>query len=501
MILHVTRFARRLFVAVLYSACGAAVTLLCVAVLYLATRPDLAVWHTADLDEEFTETSRVDSFADYLALEERLFAQLQAQVYAKVPASERRLINRYDRNSLSDPESWSPNWNRSFELAAERPKAGVLLLHGMSDSPYSLRALGQTLHAAGATVLGIRLPGHGTAPSGLVEITWQDMAAAVRLAMRHLARQVGGRPLYVVGYSTGAALAVNYALATLDDGALPKVDGMVLLSPAIGVSPAAAFAVWQGRLGHLLGLDKLSWTAILPEYDPYKYGSFAVNAGDVVYRLTRQIQSRLDALGGSGKLAAFPPLLAFSSVVDATVSAPALVRNLFDRLPQGGHELVLFDINRMAEMEPIMTSDPAGAVKALLDNPVRPFALSVLTNESSASRKLLVRSEGPGDSALTESPLGLAWPPDIYSLAHVALPFAADDPIYGGQALREGAGIHLGQLALRGERGVLQIPAADMLRLRWNPFFPYVEARVQAFTGLAGVARGSAGVCRAGTAY
>jgi hypothetical protein len=186
-ILCLTRFARRLLVAVLYSACGAAVTLLVVAVLYMEKRPDLAIWHTADLDEEFTEISRVDSFADYLALEERLFAQLHEQVYAKVPASERRLINRYDRNSLSDPERWSPNWNRSFELAAARPKAAVLLLHGMSDSPYSLRTLGQTLNAAGATVLGMRMPGHGTAPSGLVEITWQDMAAAVRLAMRHLA--------------------------------------------------------------------------------------------------------------------------------------------------------------------------------------------------------------------------------------------------------------------------------------------------------------------------
>ncbi|WP_374681554.1 alpha/beta hydrolase [Accumulibacter sp.] len=486
MIVRLTRFARRILVAVAYSVGGAVVTLVIVGVVYLEARPELDVWHLADLDEEFTETSGVDSFSDYLALEDRLFAQLHAQVYAKVPASRQRSINRYDGNSLSDPESWSPNWNRSFELTAATPKAGVLLLHGMSDSPYSLRALGEALNAAGATVVGMRLPGHGTAPSGLVEVTWQDMAAAVRLAMRHLATQVAERPLYIVGYSTGAALAVNYALATLDDGALPKVARMILLSPAIGVSSAAAFAVWQGRLGHLLGLEKLAWTSILPEYDPYKYGSFAVNAGDVVYRLTLHIQNRLDELGGRGKLAAFPPVLAFSSVIDATVSTPALVRNLFDRLPQGGHELVLFDINRMAEMEPIMTSDPSAAVQALLDNPLRPFALGVVTNENASSRQLVVRSAGPGDATLTETPLGLAWPPDLYSLAHVALPFAPDDPIYGGQALRTGRSVHLGQLALRGERGVLQIPAADMLRLRWNPFFPYVEARALAFTGLGG---------------
>jgi len=81
MILRLTRFARRLLVAVVYSTCGAAVALLLVGVAYMETRPDLAVWHTADLEEEFTETSRVESFADYLALEERLFAQLHEQVY------------------------------------------------------------------------------------------------------------------------------------------------------------------------------------------------------------------------------------------------------------------------------------------------------------------------------------------------------------------------------------------------------------------------------------
>jgi len=123
-----------------------------------------------------------------------------------VAAKQRRLINRYGRNSLSDRGNASPNWNRSFELTTTTPKAGVLLLHGMSDSPYSLRPLGQTLNAAGATVLGMRMPGHGTAPSGLVEITWQDMAAAVRLAMRHVATQVGERSLYIVRYLTGAAL-------------------------------------------------------------------------------------------------------------------------------------------------------------------------------------------------------------------------------------------------------------------------------------------------------
>ncbi|NIQ96039.1 MAG: alpha/beta fold hydrolase, partial [Desulfuromonadales bacterium] len=164
---------------------------------------------------------------------------------------------------------------------------------GLSDSPYSLRKIGESLHRAGAHVLGLRIPGHGTAPSGLVEVTWQDMAAAVRLGVGHLDAANPGRPLYIVGYSNGAALGVHYALMAMDDPTLPAVDRMVLLSPGIGISAMAKLAVWQARLGHLLGLEKLAWNNILPEYDPFKYGSFAINAGDVSHRITGEIQRLL----------------------------------------------------------------------------------------------------------------------------------------------------------------------------------------------------------------
>jgi alpha-beta hydrolase superfamily lysophospholipase len=480
------RLLRHTLKAVSYSTVGALVVLVTVFVVYMNGRADLQIWHLAELDEEFTADSGIKTFTDYLALEERLFSQLDELVYAKIKPDQRQAINRYNHGSLSDPECWSPNWNRSFTLSVESPKAAVLLLHGMSDSPYSLRHLGERLQAAGANVLGLRMPGHGTAPSGLVELTWQDMAAAVRVAMRHLAKQNEGLPIYVVGYSTGAALAVNYALATLDDETLPSIERIVVLSPAIGVTSVAALAVWQARLGHLLGLEKLAWNVILPEYDPFKYGSFAVNAGNVVYQLTNEIQQRLKVLGEQGKLVGVPPILAFSSVVDATVSTPALVSNLFQQLPEGGHELVLFDINRETEIEPIMNWDPAAVVQALQANPHPGFTLSIVMNENPRSRKVLVRSQRPGEQAPIDSDIGLSWPEDLYSLAHVALPFPPQDPLYGGHPQGKSPGIELGDLALRGERGVLQIHASDMLRLRWNPFYLYVEGRVLEFLGLDG---------------
>jgi len=468
----------RIAKTLLHALVGALAVLLVAGIYFLDSRPDLSPWHTANLDREFTSDSGVKTFDEYLKLEDDLFRQLNTRVYDEVPASAHGQINRYQRGSMSDPGRWTVNWNRSYELPAPNPAPGVLLLHGLSDSPYSLHGLAQRLHDAGAWVVGLRIPGHGTAPAGLVDVKWQDMAAAVRLAVTHLATRTGGGPLYIVGYSNGAALAVNYTLSAIGDDTLPRPTGLILISPAIGVSPAAALAVWQARIGHLLGLDKLDWSDIGPEYDPYKYVSFAVNAGTQVYQLTQEIQSRLTATAAAGKLGEMPPILAFQSAVDATVSPPALVANLFDRLPEGGHELVLFDINRYAAIGSLLKGDPTATIQTLLDRADRPFAITVLGNESSQSLQVVERRRTAHSSVTLTGGVGLEWPRGIFSLSHVALPFAPDDSLYGTEPGSGNPGVWLGALALRGEKGVLQVSGADMLRLRWNPFYPYLERRV-----------------------
>jgi alpha-beta hydrolase superfamily lysophospholipase len=463
---------------------GSGISLLVAYVIILNGGPELSVWHLADLDEEFTEESGIDDFAAYLALEDRLFGQLDELVYSQVPVSAENAINRYSRGSLSDPGRWPSNWNRTFELQHEAPRAGVLMLHGLSDSPYSMRALAQGLHEHGATVVGLRIPGHGTAPSGLVEVRWQDMAAAVRLAARHVSDSVGDAPQYLVGYSNGGALAINHVLDALRDDTLPPVSGIVLLSPEIGVSGVAAFAVWQSRLGHLLGMEKLAWNDVLPEFDPFKYGSFAVNAGDLAYRITVHLQNQLGDLQDSGTLDGLPPILAFQSGVDATVTASALVENLFSRLPPAGHELVLFDINRQAEMEVVVKQDPRTVFDPLLRSVNRAYDLTVVTNESNDSRRAVAYTTRRGESSPSVTRNLIDWPAEVYSLSHVALPFSPSDPVYGGPEADDTPGVRLGNLAFRGERGVLHISGTDALRLRWNPFFGYVENRVLEFTGL-----------------
>ena len=352
---------RRIGLPLLYAVLGCVVAAILVASHYLAGRPDLRPWHLAALDAEFraADAERITDLQGYRKLEQRLFAQLHERVYQQVAPGDRSIANRYWSGSRTDPESFATNWNRTFELAADRPIAGALLLHGLSNSPYSLRAIGETLHEAGVYVVGLRLPGHGTAPSGLLDVTVADWQAAVRLAARDLRAKIGpDPPLFLVGYSSGAALAVDYTLAVLEGADLPPVDSLVLLSAAIEVTPVAALAPYLAGLSHLTGLEKLGWTTIQPEFDPYKYNSFTVNAGAQIHALTADIAHRLNRLATRGALSGFPRVLAFQSAVDATIPAGAVVDGLLSRLPPGDHELVLFDVNRNTEAEPLLRADP-----------------------------------------------------------------------------------------------------------------------------------------------
>ena len=107
----------------------------------------------------------------YRAREQRLLEQVRTEI-ALPPAGENELaINRYIRGSLGDPGVWDFNWNQTYVLQpAGEPIGGVLLLHGLTDSPYSLRSIGQALAGRGYHVVGLRLPGHGTAPCGTAHL-------------------------------------------------------------------------------------------------------------------------------------------------------------------------------------------------------------------------------------------------------------------------------------------------------------------------------------------
>lgn len=174
-------------------------------------------------------------------------------------------------------------------------------------------------------------------------------------------------------------------------------------------------------------------------------------------------------------------MLAFVSTVDATVRAGAAVDTLLAHLAPQGHELVLFDVNRVAEAQSLVVAGSGALTHRLLEMADRPFALTIIANAGPHSLAVQERRAAAGAGRLSSRPLDLAWPRAIFSLSHVALPFPPDDLLYGYAAAQDEAHVQLGRLEVRGENGVLAVPTWMLTRLRSNPFYPYLAVRARDF--------------------
>lgn len=443
--------------------------------------PELQAWHRTPLAAEFRadDPARPRDFAGYLQLEDRLFGELEELVRTLPAGDPGAATSRYDPASV--PGRLARNgWNRSQERVPAASKGAVLLVHGLTDSPYMMRALADLCFERGLRVLCLRLPGHGTVPAGLVQATWQDWYAAVDLALRHLALAVPGKPLYACGFSTGAALLTLQAIRALHDDTAPRLRRLFLVSAAIGVSDFAAIANVVSALSFVPYFERAKWLDVLPEYDPYKYNSFPTNAGNQIWRLTQQLRTERDRAQADATWPAMPKVLAFQSVVDATVSASDVAQQLFAHLRGDGHELVAFDVNREDHWASLVAPGPRETLERIRASGPLPYRISLVANVAADSANVALYTRDAGSLAVAKEELDLAWPKGVFSLGHVAMPLPPDDPVYG-IVPREGGDLRW-QLGLpaRGEAGAILVPQANLARLRSNPLFAVVRRKILA---------------------
>jgi alpha-beta hydrolase superfamily lysophospholipase len=443
--------------------------------------PKLQLWHTyvpqdmraADIDNA--------NWEDYLRAEDALFLSVKKNVTDKLPTETQTPLNRYYSGSPIYPERFADNWNRSYVMLPDgAPKGAVVLLHGLTDTPYSLRHIAENYRQRGFVAVGIRLPGHGTVPGALTDVHWQDWSAATRLAVRE-AKMLSGDdlPLHIVGFSNGGALAMKYTLDALEDAHLAKPSRVILISPMIGVTRFARFAGIAGWPAFFPPFAKAAWLGIVPEFNPFKYNSFPVNAARQSYELTQALQQQLARDARDKKLAALPPVLTFQSVMDSTVSTRAVISAFYELLPANGSEVVLFDLNQTENFGPLLRTSSYTALRRLLPPAPRNYSTTVVTNINANNLSTLARTTLAGQRTETTQLLGIDYPADIFSLSHVALPFPMDDPLYGRYPNpRDRYGISLGVFAARGERAVLVVGLDSLMRLSSNPFFPYMLQRI-----------------------
>ncbi|WP_292533986.1 carboxylesterase [Methylocystis sp.] len=442
----------------------------------------LDVWHTYVPHELSEKEIDAADWEAYLEAEEKIFDSLRVNVSQQLTPEEKVPFNRYFEGSPVYPRHFSQDWNRSYLLQPAGPPVGaVVLLHGLTDSPYSLRHIASRYRDRGFVAVAIRLPAHGTVPAALTEVEWGTWLAATRLAVREARRRAPGpASLHIVGFSNGGSLALKYALDAIEDERLARVDRLILISPMVGITRFARFAGLAGLPAMLPAFAKAAWLSVLPEFNPFKYNSFPVNGARQSYRLTHALGTQMSLARREGRLTALPPILTFQSVMDFTVSTQAVLSGLYDHLPANGSELVLFDVNRNVKFGPLLRASAEAALSQLVPVGVRNYRLTIVTNAGEGTDDAVERVVEAGVTAEQTRPLGLQYPKGVFSLSHVALPFPLSDSLYGlTPDLSEDFGVHLGSLAPRGERGTLIVSLDALLRMSSNPFFSYMAQRIE----------------------
>jgi len=449
-------------------------------ILQSERQPDLKPWHTwVPHEADAREIDELD-WAAWLVREDTLMKEVRAHMAKSLEAPDRVKANRYYDGSPLYSARFTHDWNRSYELLpADNPVGAVVLLHGLSDSPYSLRHVAQVYVTHGYAAIGLRLPGHGTVPAGLTLARWQDWRAATRLAMREARRVAGaGKPIHIVGYSNGGALALQYTLDSVSGSGLDIPSRVVLVSPMIGLTRFARYAGIAGWPALLPRFSKTAWLDIVPEFNPFKYNSFPVNAARQSYELTQRLDGALRGAVESGAIRKLPPVLAFQSVVDSTVAGEAVLSTLFARVPQNGSELVLFDVNRATPFDLLLSPSAQGRLEQMLPAGAQRYRITVIGNATGDS-PVSESSRLPGSTSMAVRRLELQYPASFFSLSHVALPFPPNDSLYGTDPDDKDYGVHLGSQAPRAERGTLINGADSLVRASCNPFFDYMRQRIE----------------------
>jgi len=461
--------------------------------LFRVPKEKLQSWHnTEHLKQTGIYTKEQVAYGDFTEQNYREFLQLQDfSAYLKI---ERQYIqevcSKVQGDSNSRYNTAPHDGNYSFELTPDEITGGVLLVHGLSDSPHHIRAVAEIFKVQGYYVIGLRLPGHGSIPASLVHVDRKDWIAAVEFGAAMVQKKLdtveGETKFYAGGFSTGGAVTLRYTLNSLHKqessigAAFHKPDKLFLFSPAIGVTRLALVTNWHKALSWLPPFKKLVWETVAEvEDDPCKYNSFSKNAGDQIHLLTKENRRLVKTLKKKGKLASMPPVLAFQSMVDATVKTEKLVW-LFSQTGHENSELFLFDINRATGIQGYIDPKKQALNQASFGLEQLNFRYTFVTNAAQAGSEVVAYTWGPGsdftafENAAQRAVLSDSWPAKVCCLSHVALPISPADSLYG----QDSDYAQLGdENEVLGERNVLT-KDTKFARLRYNPFFAYVEKMI-----------------------
>ena len=169
--------------------------------------------------------------------------------------------------------------NLPFEIKPNKPNGkGVLLVHGLGDSPFSFIDVAQHLADKGYLVRSILLPGHGSKVADLMLPSLEDWQNVVHHHTQLLKAQTD--EVWLGGYSTGANLVTSEALKDDDIG------GLLLFSPAF--KPGSSTVKFAKIASYFV-----TWADQDPETNPIRYNSLPMHGAAVYYDTAKIVQQDL----------------------------------------------------------------------------------------------------------------------------------------------------------------------------------------------------------------
>ena len=122
------------------------------------------------------------------------------------------------------PAGWMQDW--AAHGSGKNAHVGVVLVHGFTGAPPSMRPWGEFLHSKGYTVRVPLLPGHGSTPEDLNDVKWQEWPDKVTKELRELQKSCD--TIFLIGLSMGGGTVLNVAESTND-----VIKGIILVNPWI----------------------------------------------------------------------------------------------------------------------------------------------------------------------------------------------------------------------------------------------------------------------------
>lgn len=226
--------------------------------------------------------------------------------------SERRL--RFAR--VDDPDQETLSNLLPFELSPDadcpvnsdgKVQNGIVLVHGLIASPWSMKPIGEYFQSRCFHVMGILMDGHGSRVGDMLVSGWQDWHRDLQFAVRTLSEKADR--ITLSGHSVGATLAV------LEAAENSNIDSLVLFGPALEVDGAGKYARAISQLGRLM--PTAAWFELEPEDAVYRYESFPYFAAAETWDLVMETQEALSIKPLS------IPVFTVASAQDTTVIAQA----------------------------------------------------------------------------------------------------------------------------------------------------------------------------------